>query len=352
MLPQLVGNFEKNGPKVAGRGKVAELGPANALLCISSFRPTTDTIFLNADERPEAPSELGKPEMAHLDRLIHPTADRSPALPAGLSLSSGRAYPANSNLPDARGRTPLHHAALEPGRICMVLVLVEELGADPWPHDFEGKTPLDKALEAGQECAAVYLSQGMPLACYTQGAAASPASTAALELVRPLLREGKVDELVAVVRSGSVAPQLLPEAGPDMTTPLHCSVEARLAEACRRLVLEAGLDVDAPNGKSQTPLLLAARQEEGVDALVRALVGVGVDPLRKNKRGRDVLSLCVRKQEEARRKREEEARRQLLQQKERRRAAATHRELQRKREEEAAAAKAKQAEKNKAKRER
>lgn len=111
-----------------------------------------------------------------------------------------------------------------------------------------------------------------------------------------LLREGKVEELVAAVKAGRVAAALLPGGGEGKTTtPLHCAVEARCPEACARLVAEAGLGVDAPNGKGQTALLLAARQDEGVEPLVRALVAAGADPLRKNKRGRDALGLCAEK---------------------------------------------------------
>ena len=65
---------------------------------------------------------------------------------------------------------------------------------------------------------------------------------------------------MAAVKAGTVAAQLLTDA--EMTTPLHCAVEARNAEACARLVAEVGLGVNDPNGKGQTALLLAARQEE------------------------------------------------------------------------------------------
>jgi ankyrin repeat protein len=203
--------------------------------------------------------------------------------------------PTASNWKDWRGRGPLHHAAAAPGRIALAKVLVEELGADPWMQDADGMTPLDLAIAAGHKDCVAYLAEGMPLVCYARRAAEAPTSAAALTFVRRLLQEGKVAELITAARDGTVAPRLLPEAGTEMTTPLHCAVDAHDPVACQRLVSEAGLEVDALNGRGQTPVLLAVRQGEGAEALVRALTALGADATRKSKRGRDVLGLCAEK---------------------------------------------------------
>ena len=62
-------------------------------------------------------------------------------------------------------------------------------------------------------------------------------------------------------------------------------------EACLRLVLDRGIDVDVPNAGLNSPLLLAVCK--GYDSLARLLLDKGADPLARNARDQDAVTMTV-----------------------------------------------------------
>jgi ankyrin repeat protein len=68
-----------------------------------------------------------------------------------------------------------------------------------------------------------------------------------------------------------------------------CSLRGH--EACLRLLLDKGTDVDVPNAGLNSPLLLAVCQ--GYDGMARLLLDKGADPFARNARDQDCVTMAV-----------------------------------------------------------
>lgn len=62
-------------------------------------------------------------------------------------------------------------------------------------------------------------------------------------------------------------------------------------EACVRIVIDRGADVDVPNSGLNTPLLLAV--SKGYDSIARLLLDKGADPFARNARDQDAVTMAV-----------------------------------------------------------
>jgi ankyrin repeat protein/mono/diheme cytochrome c family protein len=158
------------------------------------------------------------------------------------------------------GRTALHAASMQPGGDSLVKVLLEA-GADVNARSIVGQTPLFAAVSASLETTGLLLAHGADPNARAQ-TGVTPLMTAIVPGAVELLVDGGADAHVRG-KKGETA---------------IANAAARGDLAAVRLLLEKGVDVNVPDYRGYTPLMLAAHFDRESPEIISLLLSHGADP--------------------------------------------------------------------------
>ena len=185
---------------------------------------------------------------------------------------------ADVNARTVEGRTALHTAAIQPRGAELVRALVE-VGADVNAKTITGQTPLFMAVGANLVSARLLLDKG-----------ADPNARA----------ETGVTPLMVTSTSGAVALLLSRGADPHIVAKKGETAIAHAADIGDlegvELMLKRGVDVNVPDYRGYTPLMLAAHNDRGQQQIVTLLLQHGADP-RATGENETALSLAAKRGE-------------------------------------------------------
>jgi ankyrin repeat protein len=183
---------------------------------------------------------------------------------------------ARTDVADADGDTPLHHAARTRDPIIAAMLL--DAGADPSRPNREGLTPVGVACRAGNEpVVRLLLERGGG----GDVAGAIPALVALAEA------DADLPELARRLIRARCAADARDRTG---RTPLHAAA-ANGHAGLAHVLLGAGADVDARDDEGATALIAAARA--GANAVIAALARAKADPDLADASGSDALMVAA-----------------------------------------------------------
>jgi ankyrin repeat protein len=230
---------------------------------------------------------------------------------------------------DSEGKTPMHIACMSEHATPDMIHLLQKYGANPNKPDYQGKTPLHSAAEAGSSPKIwTLIEAGAALETLTTGANWTPLHMACrshTSAVKELLNAGanataktadgstclhisteyfRSSNAAAITDEGKTLVELLLESGCSPTetnqwgeTPIHIATFASNINAMRILV-RAGGNINAVNSHGNSPLHLAIKSARWSEAnptdVIKAALALGANPNLPDKQGTTPLQLACR----------------------------------------------------------